>query len=87
MAEERTRPLKMRGGRGMAVPKEAIKPGTMKRLLKYIFHYYKPSMIVVFVCLVLSAAGGLVSTVFMQQITDGVLKPAVDGALSDLMHR
>ena len=82
MAEERTRPMKMRGGRGMAVPKEAIKPGTMKRLLKYIFHYYKPSMIVVFVCLVLSAAGGLVSTVFMQQITDGVLKPAVDGAQS-----
>ena len=89
MAEERTRPLKMRGGRGMAVPKEAIKPGTMKRLLKYIFHYYKPSMIVVFVCLVLSAAGGLVSTVFMQQITDGVLKPAVDGALSfaEVEHR
>ena len=89
MAEERTRPLKMRGGRGMAVPKEAIKPGTMKRLLKYIFHYYKPSMIVVFVCLVLSAAGGLVSTVFMQQITDGVLKPAVDGAQSfaEVEHR
>ena len=89
MAEERTRPMKMRGGRGMAVPKEAIKPGTMKRLLKYIFHYYKPSMIVVFVCLVLSAAGGLVSTVFMQQITDGVLKPAVDGALSfaEVEHR
>ena len=89
MAEERTRPMKMRGGRGMAVPKEAIKPGTMKRLLKYIFHYYKPSMIVVFVCLVLSAAGGLVSTVFMQQITDGVLKPAVDGAQSfaEVEHR
>ena len=46
-------------------------------------------MIVVFVCLVLSAAGGLVSTVFMQQITDGVLKPAVDGALSfaEVEHR
>ena len=81
MAEERSaRPMRMRGGRGAAVPKEAIKPGTLKRLLKYIFHYYRPSMIVVFVCLVLSAAGGLVSTVFMQQVIDDVISPALNGS-------
>ena len=81
MSEEKSRPVRMRG-RGMAVPKEAIKPGTLKRLLKYIFHYYKPLMIVVFVCLVLSACGGLVSTVFIQQVIDGIIKPAVEGQQS-----
>lgn len=41
MAEEKSRPVRMRG-RGMAVPKEAIKPGTLKRLLKYIFTTISP---------------------------------------------
>ena len=34
--------------RGMPVPKGAIKKGTMKRLLKYVFHYYKWHLIVVY---------------------------------------
>ena len=28
-------------GRGMAVPKGAIKKGTFSRLIKYVFKYYK----------------------------------------------
>ncbi len=63
--------------RGMPVPKGAIKKGTMKRLLKYVFKYYKPHLFVVFFCLILSAAGGLVSSVFMQKNIDEVITPGV----------
>ena len=66
-ANSASRPMKMRGGRGMAVPAGTVKKGTMKRLLKYIFKYYKSALIAVFVCLILSAAGGLISTVFIDR--------------------
>ena len=40
--EQKPRPMRpMRGGRGMPIPKGAIKKGTMKRLLKGVFKYYK----------------------------------------------
>ena len=64
-------------GRGMPVPKGVIKKGTMKRLLKYVFSYYKWHLTVVFICLIVSAAGGLVSSVFMQQNIDHVIEPGV----------
>ena len=35
------------GRRGMPVPKGAIKKGTAKRLLHYVFHYNKGRMILV----------------------------------------
>ena len=61
----------------MAVPAGTVKKGTLKRLLKYIFKYYKSALIAVFVCLILSAAGGLISTVFMQQLIDNVITPGI----------
>ena len=39
----------MGGKRGMPVPKGAIKKGTAKRLLHYVFHYNKGRMILVFI--------------------------------------
>lgn len=71
------RGMKMRGGRGMGMPVGAVKKGTMSRLLKYVFKYYKGSLIAVFVCILLSSVGGLVSTVFMQQLVDEVITPGV----------
>ncbi len=67
----------MGGRRGMPVPKGAIKKGTAKRLLHYVFHFNKGRMILVFVCLLLSAIGGLVSSVFMQINIDNVIVPGV----------
>ena len=40
----------MRGGWGMPAPRGAVKKGTLKRLLKYAFKYYKWHLITVFVC-------------------------------------
>ena len=67
----------MRGRRGMPVPKGAIKKGTFKRLVKYIFKYYKVHIIAVLVCLLFSAAGGLVSSLFMQKNIDEIITPGV----------
>ena len=64
-------------GRGMPVPKGAIKKGTLSRLLKTVVKYYKWQMIVVFFCILFSSVGGLVSSVYMQQLVDSVITPAL----------
>ena len=71
------RGMKMRGGRGMGMPAGAVKKGTMSRLIKYVFKYYKGSLIAVFICILLSSVGGHVSTVFMPQLVDEVITPGV----------
>ncbi len=63
-------------GRGMPVPKGAIKKGTLGRLLKTVFKYYKWRMILVLVCILLSSVGSLVSSVYMQSLIDEVITPA-----------
>ena len=86
MSEERKyqqKPPAMHGGmrgRGMPVPKGAIKKGTLGRLLKTAFKYYKAQLIIVFICIALSSVGSLVSSVYMQQLVDKVITPALDGA-------
>ena len=42
------------------------KKGTLKRVLKFLFKYYKPSLILVGICLVISALVNSVSSVFTQ---------------------
>ena len=65
-------------GRGMPTPKGAIKKGTFGRLMKMLFKYYKWRMILVFACLIFSAAGSLVSSIYMQQVVDNVIAPALE---------
>ncbi len=75
-------------GRGMPTPKGAIKKGTFGRLMKMLFKYYKARMILVFICLIFSAAGSLVSSVYMQQVVDNVIGPALEagGMTSETMN-
>ena len=63
-------------GRGMPVPKGTIKKGTFPRLLKMIFKYYKARVIFALLCLAFTSVGGLVSTVYMEQLVKRVLVPA-----------
>ncbi len=71
-------------GRGMPVPKGAIKKGTMKRLLGTAFKYYKWQLIVVFVCILISSVGSLVSSVYLQLLVDDVITPALqEGGLTE----
>ena len=64
-------------GRGMPVPKGSIKKGTLSRLLKTMFKYYKLRLIVVMVCILISSTGGLISSVFLQTLIDDVIPNGV----------
>lgn len=85
MSEERTneretsrpRPIRPMRGRGMPVPKGAIKKGTLPRLLKTVFKYYKWQLIIVFICILINSAGSLVSSVFMQTLIDDIIPTGV----------
>ena len=79
MAQQRT-PAMPKGpmrGRGMPVPKGAIKKGTLGRVLKTVFKYYKWQMLAILLCIVVSSVGGLVSSVYMQMLVDDVITPAL----------
>ncbi|MBE7068348.1 MAG: ABC transporter ATP-binding protein [Clostridiales bacterium] len=78
--QAKPRAIRPMRGRGMPVPKGSIKKGTLKRLLKMTFKYYKWQLILVFVCIALSSVGSLVSSVYMQQLVDGVITPAMEEA-------
>ena len=64
-------PKGMRGG-----PKAKNAKGTVERLFKYLFKYYKSYLVIVGICILLSAVSGTVSSLFLNQlvliITEGV---------------
>ena len=48
------------------------------RLIGYLFHYYKGRMIAVFVCIALTAAAGISSSVFLQLVLAEVITPLTE---------
>ncbi|MBR6745639.1 MAG: ABC transporter ATP-binding protein [Clostridia bacterium] len=60
------------------------KKGTLKRVLKFLVKYYKPSLILVAICLVISALVNSVSSVFTQNflsfVNEGLAIYKTDGA-------
>lgn len=85
MAETETRGQKPRAmkpmhARGMSVPKGSIKKGTLGRLLKMLMKYYKWRVFLVFVCIVITSVGSLVSSVYMQKLVDEVITPTLENA-------
>ncbi len=77
MAEIKRKPIPPMRGRGMPVPKGSIKKGTLPRLLKMAFKYYKWQLIIALVCIFLNSFGSLISSVFMQSLIDEVITPGV----------
>ena len=75
----------MKGGRPKA------KKGTMKRVLRFLVKYYKPALILVAVCLVISALVNSVSSIFTQKFLEYINEglgiygeSGVDAALSEV---
>ena len=84
----RSRPIRpMRGGRGMPVPKGAIKKGTLPRLIKTVFKYYKWQLIVALICIVINSTGSLVSSVFLQTLIDDVIPVGVENGFDFIAAR
>ena len=49
-------------------PKAKNAKGTISRLIKYLFKYYKTYLVIVGICILLSAVSGTVSSLFLNQI-------------------
>ncbi len=95
MAEMKTqmqtrRPVMPKGpmkGRGMPVPKGAIKKGTLGRLIKTVFKHYKWRLLIVLCCIMVTSVGSLVSTVYMQRLIDTVITPAFDTGFTETLRQ
>ena len=57
------------------------------RLLSYLFHYYKGRMIAVFVCIAVTAAAGISSSVFLTLVIDQVITPLANGTPLDELRQ
>ena len=64
-------------GRAMPIPKGAIPKGTLGRLLKTAFKYYKWRLITVFACILISSSGSLISSLFMKTLIDEIIPKGV----------
>ena len=72
---------------GMGRPKQMgvrpkVKKGTMKRLLKMLFSEYRWQMLIIALCLIVSAIGGSLSSIFLQKIIDEVVLPGLQSSFS-----
>ncbi len=90
MAENTNRRPPAPGPRGRAMgPRPKIKKGVVKRLIKYIFKYYGPQVIVVGICLLLSSVSSIAMSVVMKNLIDRVIVPGIadgwDSIIPELM--
>ena len=77
MAQDSQKKVPPMRKRGMHVPKGAIKKGTLKRLLKTEFKYYKWRLILAIFFILITSVGSLISSVFLQSLIDKVITPGV----------
>ena len=52
-----------------------LDPGTLKRLVSYVFKDYKLRFLLVLVCIIVSALTGVAASLFMQELIDGHITP------------
>ncbi len=74
----------MAGMKRQMGPRPKVKKGTMKRLLKMLFTDYKWQLLLVAVCLIFSAIGSSVSSIFLQRIIDNVITPALSSGFDSV---
>ena len=66
----------------------AAKKGTFGRLFRYLFDHYGMRLIVVMLCIVISAVASVVATVFLQRLIDECIVPGISsgmGAVQNLL--
>ncbi len=85
------RAMNMKGGRGnmRGAPRPKAKKGTLKRVLNALFSGNKSLLIVVFVCLALSAITGVTSSLFLKRLLINIqlgLNGDVEGAWKGLIN-
>ncbi len=62
-------------------------PGSFLRLIKYLFQYYPIQLIVVMICIVVSACSSVVATAFLQRLIDECITPGIAAGMSTVQTR
>ncbi len=57
--------------------KMPMNPNTLPRLMKYLFKYYKPHLIITAVCIVVNALASVAATAFLQRLIDECITPGL----------
>ena len=85
MAEERAKEIKGGGRRMAGRPRPKVEnPGLLfKRIMGYIFKYYGPHMITVFICIILSVLANIQGTMFTRTLIDNYITPMIGQAEPD----
>lgn len=60
--------------------KPQIKKNTIKRLFSYIFKNHKKKFVLVIICIILSSAANVSSSLFLQTLIDGYITPLLKDA-------
>ena len=66
----------------------AAKKGTFGRLFRYLFDHYGMRLIVVMLCIIVSAVASVIATVFLQRLIDECIVPGISsgmGAVQNLL--
>ena len=63
-------------------PKMEIKKGTVKRLFSYV-NSYKLLLIIVFICIIVSAAAGVCGSLFLRELVDDNIVPMIENDSRD----
>lgn len=82
MAEKR---IPMR--RGIGMPKVKVPKGTFKRVMKYVFKYYKVQVFLVVLCLAISGAAGSIASTFTQSAIDDVIIPGMSTGFDSVKNK
>ncbi|MCR4744803.1 MAG: ABC transporter ATP-binding protein/permease [Lachnospiraceae bacterium] len=61
-----------------------IKPGTFGRFIKYLAAHYGVQLVVVFICLILSAFSSVIANLFIQKIVDEIVAPGLTGGFESV---
>lgn len=67
--------------------RKPIRPGSFKRLVKYLFHYYPAQLVVVMVCIVINAVSSVISTAFLQRLIDECITPGIQSGMAAVWDR
>jgi len=66
---------------------EIRKPGSFLRLIKYLFKYYPVRLIVVMICIIVSACASVVATAFLQRLIDECITPGITSGMEPVWSK
>ncbi|MGM9971924.1 MAG: ABC transporter ATP-binding protein [Anaeroplasmataceae bacterium] len=68
------------------ITKDFDKKKTLKRLMSYLFKYYKLRLILVIICIIFTGIGSMAASIFMQRIIDDVIYKGIQTSFPEVKN-